>query len=713
MAYSRWFLSPKNFELAFDRIQRGSNVQYKNFFRHLIGAYQVGREAHLKDLIDDIRSLRYRPSPPKWIYQPKASGVLRPMALLSLRDQVVYQAILNVVAERFRNVQDKFAETRAFGALLSGKHDPFFYRHWKRSYRKYSNTVLQHYRKGWRHVAEFDLVSFYELIDHALLRRMLERRCKTHADELTLLFECLRTWRGDGNTADVAHGVPQGPLPSAFLAEILMFDVDKQRFGDVTYLRYVDDIRLLAKSEQPLRRALVQLDLLSKRLGLVPQAQKIAVRKVSDIGELISTVPSGVDAELREATVSGTTQRRLYRTFMDSQTKVGKAWTIHDITKFKFALLRMNADLRLIPRITGYLIAYPHLSWVLCTYLKKFGRNSVVAANLEKALNVNPVYDAVAANVLDALDVCARKEVSKRLRKLVSSLWGQSVEKTAQLMVSGVSFQARRRSTAQALNLVRQRRNGPFVRSLIYDRVYGSPSLFASYDSGTVDALLEEACGQDEELAVYAAAALLTQNLGNSTKELLKRRQQLNPAVKVMLVGLGLRTRRPAKGGVLEQFFASAERLSPLPSWSFAFKSKAMRLNAESKCVSYQREERGTNVDACLMALDTLNEVLAQGYSTKNKQLHKAYVKAIRKNRAQPDWGQWVHHGTFKTDLPKFSAWAAEIHELRKRSELAHASDAKSGRRTRGVSHRDLTRMQRRRKAAWSELFAKWAALAR
>jgi hypothetical protein len=143
MAYPHSFISMRNFELAFSRIVRGQNKEYKNLFRHLYSSYQLGLRDNLYDLIIDIKAGRYQPSPATVIFQPKKSGILRPLRLLTLQDQIIYQAIANVIAVAFKPEQDKHAGKRCFGALVNDKNSLFFYRGWKRSYRAFDRAVAK------------------------------------------------------------------------------------------------------------------------------------------------------------------------------------------------------------------------------------------------------------------------------------------------------------------------------------------------------------------------------------------------------------------------------------------------------------------------------------------------------------------------------------------------------------------------------------------
>ena len=137
MALPCGFTAFANFQLAFDRVVRGQNRDYKAFSRHLYESYQLAAAENLAALVGAVKTGTYEPLPATCIYQPKKSGILRPLRLLTLQDQIVYQAIANVIANAFRSEQRKTALTRNFGALVADKTSPFFYRGWKRCYRAF------------------------------------------------------------------------------------------------------------------------------------------------------------------------------------------------------------------------------------------------------------------------------------------------------------------------------------------------------------------------------------------------------------------------------------------------------------------------------------------------------------------------------------------------------------------------------------------------
>ena len=221
--------------------------------------------------------------------------------------------------------QEKFALTRRFGALYAGKTSSFFFRSWKRSYRTYNKAITDAFSTGRTWVADFDLVSCYELIDHSLLRACLDGRVR-NPEVLNLLFDCLKYWTTNSSGLHLRHGLPQGPEASAFLAESILFRFDSLKLKDVVYLRYIDDIRLMAKDEIPLRRALLKLDLNSKDAGLVPQAQKITIREVQSAQEITKTIPSSIAAA--GISVPVTKQAELRKMFWGSLGKRNKQWNV-------------------------------------------------------------------------------------------------------------------------------------------------------------------------------------------------------------------------------------------------------------------------------------------------------------------------------------------------------------------------------------------------
>jgi len=699
MSLPRRFLNYDNFELAFTRIVRGGNKEYKKFYRHLFPSYNFALKQNLEDLIKEIKKGIYKPTTPTVVYQPKKSGVLRPLTLLSLCDLIVYQALVNIIAEEFEIEQRKYALKKSFGAIFAGKYSDFFYRSWRVCYSVYNLAITKAFKAKNVYVADFDLVSFYELIDHHLLQSCLEKKVKS-GELLNLLFKCLEAWTMEMGDQHCSHGIPQGPEPSAFLAECFLFHFDGKMFKNVKYLRYVDDIKLMAKSDVPLRRALLKLDLASKELGLVPQAQKIEPpKKVASLKEIQKTIPSAVALSVTIDQNSTSTQKELMKMFRKSLQKEKKQWIIDDITKFRYSLLRLNPRMDVLKRIAPMLTIRPDCSRNFAIYLRKFPKNKVAADILLQALMQDPTYDASAANYIEAMDVCEPATNNASYRRVIQTINRRSEEKSILLTIASLTFRGRRSGPKDAVGLIKKQEN-PIARGILLHRLFGdAPN--ARYNVTDCKSLLErEIKGDDQDLARFCAS-LLFLNFPSWHSS-----RPVNKAVKLLMLGLGLRKRAPKKTGVFEAFFKNKMKIFvPIP-WRKAL-GKDLR-NAESKCLRLQELQVG-DPSARIMILDTFNEILLQAFSLKHPNLITAYSKAAA--GSHPDLGNWLNNPLLSKVLPKGIAWYKDVHNTRVAADLSHAkmkSGKKKGAPTKPVSFREAENLMKKSQAAWAELIIEW-----
>ena len=229
----------------------------------------------LADLGKRLKRGTYQPSHACKVFYPKRSGILRPYTLLTVEDQIVYQALVNIVAEQlFPHVKARYL-TETFGHLYAGKSSVWFYRKWSDGYVAFNKAARLAFDSGLTFTASFDLTAYYDSLDHGVLRHFLS---VIGCDQglCSALAEYLSLWTATERRVYHNHGIPQGPLGSGLLSEVVLQHFDSN-YGDpkrVRYLRYVDDIRLFAATPRELRVMIVNLDLLSKDVGLFPQSSK-------------------------------------------------------------------------------------------------------------------------------------------------------------------------------------------------------------------------------------------------------------------------------------------------------------------------------------------------------------------------------------------------------------------------------------------------------
>lgn len=270
----------KNLRRAYQWLQTNPNKTYHAFFQDSYDAFALSSDTFLKRIRKEGLTHRYIPAHAAKVMIPKPSGTLRPITLLTVEDQVVYQAIVNVIAEALRPRTKSRYRKSVFNHLYAGKSSPYFYLRWQDSYRLYGREIKRLYAVGHDHIAEFDLAAFYDSIDHNVISHFL-RTIRIDEEVIALLMRGLETWTSSTWTNSPVtiyhrHGIPQGPLSSGMLSEVVLQHIDAagERGLATHYLRYVDDIKILAKSESDLRRKLIALDLATKEIGLFPQTSR-------------------------------------------------------------------------------------------------------------------------------------------------------------------------------------------------------------------------------------------------------------------------------------------------------------------------------------------------------------------------------------------------------------------------------------------------------
>ncbi|NJN66289.1 MAG: RNA-dependent DNA polymerase, partial [Chloroflexaceae bacterium] len=140
-------------------------------------------------LAEELQSGAYRPLPPRHVRIPKSGGSERVIAILAVRDRVAQRAVKQVLEPLF----DPLLHDCSFGCRLRvGVPDALA-------------VVTRYADRGLTWVADADIASYFDTIDHRLLMGMIRQRI----DEMGVLQLMVR-WLEVG-TMGVAHG----PVPLA------------------------------------------------------------------------------------------------------------------------------------------------------------------------------------------------------------------------------------------------------------------------------------------------------------------------------------------------------------------------------------------------------------------------------------------------------------------------------------------------------------------
>ena len=243
-------------------------------------AYGQDLVANLRDLHERVRQGRYRASPSRRAYIPKADGRQRPLGIATLEDKILQRAVvevLNAVYEAdFLGFSYGFRPGRnphqALDALTAG------------IYRKKVNWVL-----------DADIRDFFGQLDRDWLRKFLGHRI---AD--TRVLRLVDKWLGagvieDGTWTQSEKGSPQGASASPLLANVYLhyvFDLwadwwrKRHAHGDVIIVRFADDFIVGFEHQEDARRFLAELGGRFAKFGLDLHPDKT---RLIEFGRLAAT----------------------------------------------------------------------------------------------------------------------------------------------------------------------------------------------------------------------------------------------------------------------------------------------------------------------------------------------------------------------------------------------------------------------------------------
>lgn len=324
------------------------------------------RDAMLRELDTNT----YRVSTPQLVSVPKDNYLLRPLCVLSPRDRVLYEALLDSLGPAI----DASLDARVFSNRLyrakSGElkiarrhtHDGWlaFHKTGKRLYEEYGYTFM----------LSTDVVSYFEYIDVDILSEDLQALpgvVEDHRRKLIFLLRQLQPSTGAAST----WGLPQGPTASQILGNFYLQPIDHLLASTpgIEFVRYMDDIRIFAHDRALLYRTLQDvINLLrARRLNLSNAKTNIFVGD-----EILKQFDDSDKTAIAYGITIGDpgsvlALRLLFRDAVAS----GGTPNARDI---RFAVYRLGEfeDPYAIPWILEHLEDVPYLATLLVSYLGRF-----------------------------------------------------------------------------------------------------------------------------------------------------------------------------------------------------------------------------------------------------------------------------------------------------------------------------------------------------
>ena len=227
-----FILSPENLNRAYLQVKRNhGSCGVDGLSTKQLGGYL---RIHKDELVESLKTGRYRPNPVRRVEIPKENGKTRPLGIPTVVDRVIQQSISQVLSP----IYERQFSDNSFG----------FRPH--RSCHKALSRVQEYIPQGYKYCVILDLERFYDTVNHSMLIRILSRTIRD-GRVISVIHKYLTAGvmvkRGYEESVE---GVPQGGPLSPLLDE-LDKELARRRHK---FVRYADDCMILCRSKRAAER---------------------------------------------------------------------------------------------------------------------------------------------------------------------------------------------------------------------------------------------------------------------------------------------------------------------------------------------------------------------------------------------------------------------------------------------------------------------------
>lgn len=266
-----WFQDPLNFRF----------ILYKKFFLERISASL------------DNSSVKYHPTAiARHFTIPKSGYSTRPSIEVSFIDRIIYQAYIDKLSENLDLSLDRKVYSFRYN---SGKgNDKYMFHYSIEQWKKYIYQTKSVLNENKPFLVVADITNFFENINIKMLIDYLKELVhdydsRTHEKKSNLdkivenLNELIVSW--NDKLVNSEFGIPQNRDASSFLANLYLNKLDNTMIDSnshLDYYRYMDDIRIVCKTKSEAIKAIFDLSIAMRELGLNLNSSKTKILDFND-----------------------------------------------------------------------------------------------------------------------------------------------------------------------------------------------------------------------------------------------------------------------------------------------------------------------------------------------------------------------------------------------------------------------------------------------
>ncbi len=224
---------------------------------------------HKEEIKEQIRNLKYKPSPVRRVEIPKENGKKRKLGIPTVADRVIQQAIVQVITPLF---EPQFSET-SYGFRPG------------RSCEMAIIKALEYFNDGYDWIVDIDLQAFFDNVNQDKLIGIIRRTIKDGRVVSLIRKYLVSGVMINGVVQPTKVGTPQGGNLSPLLSNIMLNELDKElEKRGLRFVRYADDCLITVRSEKAANRVMQTVTrYIENKLGLIVNVEKSKVARPRDI----------------------------------------------------------------------------------------------------------------------------------------------------------------------------------------------------------------------------------------------------------------------------------------------------------------------------------------------------------------------------------------------------------------------------------------------